>query len=110
MLPRLLLILLSLLFAMSPAEAKRVALVVGNSNYKSFGCGDNCYLTISTKSGKEVTALCVATTCDPWNSAGEITPKLVGRNVIVTIGTGMQLYGSGEAVGDYPAFTDVTIN
>ncbi len=36
MLPRLLLILLSLLFAMSPAEAKRVALVVGNSNYKSF--------------------------------------------------------------------------
>ena len=77
---------------------------------KSFGCGDNCYRTISTKSGKEVTALCVATTCDPWNSAGEITPKLVGRNVIVTIGTGMQLYGSGEAVGDYPAFTDVTIN
>ncbi len=31
-------------------------------------CGDNCYLTITREAGAELTALCVADVCDPWNA------------------------------------------
>jgi uncharacterized low-complexity protein len=34
---------------------------------KSYECGDNCCLTIKTKAGKEITALCTAAGCAAWN-------------------------------------------
>ncbi len=34
---------------------------------KSYECGDNCYLTITTEAGEEFTGLCAAEACQPWN-------------------------------------------
>jgi hypothetical protein len=40
---------------------------VETGTIKSYECGDNCYLTITTAKGEELTALCVADECVPWN-------------------------------------------
>jgi hypothetical protein len=34
----------------------------------SFECGDNCYLTIAAEGGTDLTGLCVAEECGPWNA------------------------------------------
>jgi hypothetical protein len=72
-----------------------------------FECGDNCYLVIKTKAGEELTGLCVAQTCRPWNEAAEMPAKYVGRRVAVTRGTGKQVDGSGNVMGDFPSFTSI---
>ena len=59
----------------------------------SYECGDNCYLTIKTKAGKEITALRAADGCQAWNEQAEIPKNLIGRSVKVTIGTGKQFEG-----------------
>ena len=96
---------LAVFFAL-PAHAagKRV-----DGRIKSFECGDNCYLTIVTKSGKELNALCAAKACEPWNAETEIPRDLIGRKVRVTLDTGVQLDGSGNEMGSYPAFTVVKL-
>jgi hypothetical protein len=76
---------------------------------KGYECGDNCYLTIKTNGGKVITALCAAKACDPWNEQAAIPEKLIGRSVKVTIGTGQQYDGSGNAMGEFPAFTKVAV-
>jgi hypothetical protein len=76
---------------------------------KSYECGDNCYLTIKSKSGREITALCAAAGCAAWNEQAAIPPKFIGRRVTVTIGTGKQYDGSGNFMGDFPAFTKVVV-
>jgi hypothetical protein len=72
-----------------------------------FECGDNCYLTIKTTSGEELTGLCAAKTCESWNETTEMPAKFIGANVRVTVGTGKQYDGSGNEVGDFPAFSTV---
>jgi hypothetical protein len=72
-----------------------------------FECGDNCYLVIKTKAGKELTGLCIAKTCRPWNDVVEMPAKYVGRRVSVTLGTGQQVDGNGDVVGEFPSFTEV---
>ncbi len=76
---------------------------------KAFECGDNCYLTIRTKTGSDITALCVAKACLPWNELAAIPQKLIGRHVRVTIGTGQQYDGSGNLMGEFPSFKHVTV-
>ena len=75
----------------------------------SYECGDNCYLTIKTNSGREVTALCAAKGCAAWNEQAEMPRKFIGRRVEVTIGVGKQYDGSGNLMGDFPAFTKVAV-
>ncbi len=76
---------------------------------KSYECGDNCYLTIKTKVGKEITALCAAAGCAAWNDQASMPEGFIGRKVTVTIGTGKQYDGSGNFMGDFPAFTKVAV-
>ncbi len=76
----------------------------------SYECGDNCYLTIKTSSGREVTALCAAKGCAAWNEQTEMPKQYIGRRVQqVSIGVGKQYDGSGNLMGDFPAFTKVVL-
>lgn len=74
---------------------------------RKFECGDNCYLTIKVKRGKELTGLCTADACRPWNEQAAMPRKLIGRKVLVTLGTGQQVDGSGNVMGDFTAFTKI---
>lgn len=100
------LIALAALTAASPALSapKKASGVI-----VSYECGDNCYLTIKTKAGKEITALCAAAGCRAWNEQAEMPQSLVGISVRVTLGTGIQLDGSGNEMGKFPAFTRVIV-
>ena len=69
----------------------------------AFDCGDNCYLTIETKSGKEV-GLCIAKACEPWNDSAEIPKSLIGKKIKAAIGIGEQFDGSGTSQGRMLAF------
>lgn len=73
-----------------------------------YECGDNCYLVIKSKAGAEVTGLCVAKTCQPWNDLAEMPKKYVGRRVAVTLGTDQQIDGSETVVGDFLSFKKIT--
>lgn len=82
-----------------PAYAKNtttIAEIVG------FECGDNCYLTIKTKAGKEIDALCSIDLCTGWYENQSMPPKYKGRKVKVIIGTGKQYDGAGNEMGDFP--------
>jgi hypothetical protein len=99
-------IILAALIAASPAmpAPKTTSGVI-----TAYECGDNCYLTIKTKAGKTITALCAAAGCRAWNEQAAMPKKLIGRSVNVTIGTGQQFDGSGNPMGDFPAFTKVVM-
>jgi hypothetical protein len=79
-----------------------------NGKIKAFDCGDNCYLTIATKSGDEV-GLCVAPECEPWNADAVIPDKLIGRAVEATIGIGERYDGSGTFMDHALSFRRVSI-
>jgi hypothetical protein len=74
-----------------------------------FECGDNCYLTIRTGDGEDLTGLCVAETCEPWFVEQAIPQELIGKPVTVTVGEGQQVDASGTVMGDFPAFTTVVV-
>jgi hypothetical protein len=90
--------------AISPATAAPKSV---RGTIIGYECGDNCYLTIKTKTGKEITALCAADGCQAWNEQASIPEKLIGRSVKVTIGVGQQVDGAGKEMGEFPAFTKV---
>ena len=75
----------------------------------SYECGDNCYLPIKTSGGREVTALCAAKGCAAWNEQAEMPKRYTGRRVQVSIGVGKQYDGSGNLMGDFPAFTKMVV-
>src|SRR3954453_17572007 len=66
---------------------------------RKFECGDNCYLTIPDKPGKEHHGLCTARACDPWSREVSMSARNKGRRVRVTVGQGKQLDGSGTEMG-----------
>jgi len=74
-----------------------------------FECGDNCYLTIKTSGGGELTGLCVAEACEPWLVEAAMPAELVGKPVSVTVGVGQQLDNEGNVMGDFPSFTTVVV-
>jgi hypothetical protein len=86
------------------AAGKKAAGIITN-----FECGDNCYLTIKTEGGREITALCAARNCAAWNEQAEMPEKFMGRQVQVTIGVGEQYDGAGNLMGDFPAFTRMVV-
>jgi hypothetical protein len=75
---------------------------------KAFDCGDNCYLTIATKTGDEV-GLCVAPECEPWNNDAVIPDKLIGKTVEAVIGIGERYDGSGTFMDHALSFRHVTV-
>jgi hypothetical protein len=74
---------------------------------KNFGCGDNCYLTISTPYGGDILGLCVAPECGPWNFFSNIPQEYLGKKVAVTVDVGDRIDGSGDFVDRAIAFTSV---
>lgn len=75
----------------------------------SFECGDNCYLTIASERGTDLTGLCAAEACWPWSAQGAIPDDLVGHPVRATVGVGDQLDGNGDVVGPFVAFTEIEL-
>ena len=75
---------------------------------KEFSCGDNCYLTITPASGGEdLTGLCSAPACEPWNSETVMPDDQIGRKVKVKIEMGEQVDGSGTVMGEFPSFVTI---
>ncbi len=80
---------------------------VETGTIKSYECGDNCYLTIATDKGKELTALCVADECVPWNEQASMPEDMIGKKIEVTVGTGKQYDGEGNEMGEFSSFTKI---
>ena len=75
----------------------------------TFGCGDNCYLTIMDGKGTEHTGLCAASLCSAWNDAATMPTMYVGKRVRVVIGTGTQYDYEGTAMATTDAFTSIQL-
>ncbi|MFH1795672.1 MAG: hypothetical protein ABIK36_11200 [Pseudomonadota bacterium] len=75
-----------------------------------YECGDNCYLTIRTEDGEDLTGLCAAPECEAWNENAEMPADFVGRAVTVTIEMGEQTDADGNVMGEFPAFTAITFD
>ena len=102
--------LISLTFAMAILAAPALAAdksVTGK--IVSFECGDNCYLTIKPKSGGEINALCSVDLCASWYETQEMPAKFKGRKVKISLGTGKQVDGAGNDMGEYPEITKLTL-
>jgi len=80
-----------------------------NGRIAEFTCGDNCYLTVVDDFGKQHNGLCVAPTCAPWNKATAIPKGLVGRQVSVKVGMGVQIDSSGTEQGRMLSFREITL-
>jgi len=74
-----------------------------------FGCGDNCYLSVTDGQGTEHSGLCAASLCDAWNDAGEMPAMYKGKRVRAVMGKGTQVDGFGEAVATMEAFTSIQL-
>ncbi len=99
------LLLANLAFA-PPALAEDNA---ATGNIKSYECGDNCYLTITKDNGEELTALCAADECAPWNEEAAMPDEMIGKAVEVTIASGKQYDGAGNEMGEFPSFAKVSV-
>lgn len=78
----------------------------------SFECGDNCYLTIIDKKGKEHHALCSDEVICQKMADNPEDSNLVGykgKKVKVTVGKGKQFDGAGNLMGTMDAFEKIVI-
>ena len=91
----------------SAESAKSTTVIEGTIS--SYECGDNCYLTIKDKKGKDHTGLCSAPLCQEWNHQAEMPDRYKGRRVKVTVGRGTRFDGSGNAVDTFDAFTEIEL-
>lgn len=72
-----------------------------------FECGDNCYLTIRTKTGEE-TGLCEAKACIPWFENQKMPKAFIGKRVKAATGIGKQFDGNYDVVGHTLSFKTLT--
>lgn len=86
---------------------KRKAAKIIEGTISGYLCGDNCYLTITDKRGKEHTGLCSAPVCRKWNAVAMMPDSYKGKRVRVTIGKGTLLTYDGHVVGTSDAFTSI---
>jgi hypothetical protein len=94
----------ALLALMVPAAAAADKLA---GQIGSFECGDNCYLTIVSEDGTDLTGLCAAPACEAWNAEVFMPEDQVGRSVLATVGTADQVDGSGTVMGSFVAFYEI---
>lgn len=71
---------------------------------KSYECGDNCYLTITTDEGEELTGLCATDECASWNEVASMPEELIGRQIEAVVGKGRQYDADGNDMGEFPSF------
>lgn len=74
-----------------------------------YDCGDNCYLTITDKKGKDHTGLCSAPLCSKWNEQGAMPDRYKGKRVKVTVSRGTRFDGEGHAVDTFESFTRIQL-
>lgn len=74
---------------------------------RNFECGDNCYLTIVDRKKAEQVGLCAAPECKDWNEQAAMPPRFKGKRVTVTVGTGQQVDGSDNVMGEMMAFKKI---
>ena len=101
-------ILLVAAFALSVFDVSASETVSGA--IKGYECGDNCYLTIERKGGDDLTGLCSAIECDPWNEEVAIPEDMIGRKVTVTVEMGQQTDAEGNVMGEFPSFTKIAFD
>jgi hypothetical protein len=89
--------------APGPSHAAETA----TGTIKSYECGDNCYLTVARSGADDLTGLCSAKECEPWNEVAEMPADMVGRKVTVTVEMGQQLDADGNVMGEFPSFTKI---
>jgi hypothetical protein len=70
-----------------------------------YGCGDNCYLTITDAGGKEISGLCTAPLCQQWNEKAEMPAEFKGKKVIVR--KGLKYDGEGNVMGEMESFEKI---
>lgn len=75
---------------------------------KGYECGDNCYLTITDRKGKDHDGLCSATACSKWNEKASMPKRFIGKRVRVSVGRGKQYDASGTVMGRMDAFKKIT--
>lgn len=80
-----------------------------NGRIAEFVCGDNCYLTVVDDFGKKHDGLCVAPACAPWNKAAAMPRSLMGRQVSVKVGMGVQIDSSATEQGRMLSFRELTL-
>lgn len=108
------LIVLTSLCFLSPAHAtnKNTTAKTLVGTITRFECGDNCYLTITDKKGKEHNALCFDDSiCEKLMTVQE-DKKLggyKGKKVKVTVGIGDQVDGNGTVMGTMDAFIKIQL-
>jgi hypothetical protein len=90
------------------AKSAKVTKVI-EGTIAGFGCGDNCYLTITDKKGKEHTGLCSAPLCNEWNAQGMMPERYKGTRVKVTVSRGTRFDGAGRVVDTFEAFTKIRL-
>ncbi len=97
------------LFMAAPNEVdaqKRTAVKTLVGTISGFECGDNCYLTITDKNGKEHVVLCMARPlCTKWNAATEMPDSYKEKRVTFTVGKGKQYNDAGQVMGTMDSFT-----
>lgn len=92
------------------AEAAKEKRVI-EGTISGYECGDNCYLTIKDKNGKERTGLCVASPlCDQWNEKTSMPGSFKGKKVKVSVEKGKQLDAEGNEMGSMDAFTTIQLS
>lgn len=110
---KILLFLIASLFFINiaEAEAKKNAPKILVGMISGFECGDNCYLTIVDKQGKEHYALCSDDRlCEKLMTAtGDNLGGYKGKKVKVTVSTGQQVDGSGTVMGTMDAFVKIQL-
>lgn len=74
-----------------------------------YECGDNCYLTVTDAAGEEHIGLCTATLCENWNAETAMPDSFKGTQVRVTVGTGTQVDGSGNNMGEMESFDEIEL-
>lgn len=110
---RTLLVLTVIVFAAGSdqieAQKKKAPRVI-EGTISNFECGDNCYLTITDKKGKEHTGLCTARPlCTKWNEETTMPDSYKGKRVKVTVGKGTRYNGGGDVVDKFDAFIKILL-
>jgi hypothetical protein len=71
--------------------------------------GDNVYVSIKLPDSTDASYLCGAQQCGDWVDAGGLPANLAGKTVTIELGTGQQVDGSGNVMGEMEEALSITV-
>jgi hypothetical protein len=91
---------------LSPADAldKKTPHKIMKGTIAHFECGDNCYLTLIDKKGKQYTGLCLIAFCEKFMDTGDNLATYQGKAVKATMGKGKQTDNAGNVMSMMDSF------